>query len=174
MKGVIVKCLEELVLEKFGEEKWKEALEDAGLDRKSRFLATSDVDDDAVLNVVNSVCKVLNISLSQAADAFGDHWMNVYAPKIYAAHFRGFSSAKEFLLAMDQIHVTTTKNIPNARPPRFDYKWQDKNTLIMTYHSSRGLIDFFVGLVKGVGIHFGETLSVSKIGSDKVKIVFAN
>lgn len=75
MKGVIVTCLAELVNEKFGKDKWENALEKSGLGRKSIFLVTQDVDDEIVLKVIDSVCKILNISLIQAADAFGvnDH-----------------------------------------------------------------------------------------------------
>lgn len=35
MKGVIVKCLEGLIKEKFGDDKWEDALEKAGLDKKA-------------------------------------------------------------------------------------------------------------------------------------------
>ena len=43
----------------------------------------------------------------------------------------------------------------------------------MKYESKRGLIDFLVGLVKGVGKHYKENLLVSKVGNDTVKVVFA-
>ena len=172
MKGVIVKCLEEMVKEKFGNDKWQEALEKAGLDRKSRFMVTSNIDDDRALKVVDSVCQVLDISLVQAADAFGDYWVNIFAPKIYSPYYRGMGSAREFLLEMDSVHVSVTKQIPNARPPRFEYEWKDDITLIMSYKSHRGLIDFLVGLIKGVGKYFKEDLKVTKLGNDKVRIVF--
>jgi len=173
MKGVIVNCLEKLVTEKFGKDKWKDALEKAGLDKWSRFLVTSDVDDDVALKIVDAVCQVLNLSLVQAADAFGDYWMNIYAPKIYAPYYRGASSAREFLLKMDSVHVIVTKRIPNAHPPRFEYEWKDDKTLIMSYKSSRDLIDFMVGLIKGVGRYFEGDLKVTKLRNNKVKIVFS-
>jgi len=172
VKGVIVQCLAELVKEKFGNDKWEEALEKSGLDRGSVFLATQDVDDGAVLKVVGSVCGVLGITLAQAADAFGDHWVNAFAPRVYSTHYRGVTSAKDFLLKMDAVHQAATKSIPGAHPPRFEYEWKDRKTLIMRYKSHRALIDFLVGLIKGVGRHFKEDLKVTKIGDDKVEIVF--
>ena len=42
----------------------------------------------------------------------------------------------------------------------------------MKYHSPRNLVDFMVGLIKGVGKHFNEKLTVSKISSDSVRVVF--
>jgi len=73
---------------------------------------------------------------------------------------------------MDSVHVASTKSIPGANPPRFDYEWNDEKILIMKYKSQRGLIDFMVGLIKGVGKLYKADLKVTKLGSDKVKIVF--
>jgi hypothetical protein len=172
MKGVIATCLAELVKEKFGEDKWEAALEGAGLDKKTVFFAVHDIDDEAVLKVVNSVCKVLNISLVQAADAFGDYWVNVFAPRVYGAYYKEAHSAKDFLLKMDYVHEATTRTMKGARPPRFEYEWKDNKTLIMKYKSHRGLIDFMVGLTKGVGKYYKEDLKVTKLGDDRVEIVF--
>ncbi len=172
MKGVIVNCLKELVTEKFGKDKWEAALEKAGLEKKSTFLVTQDIDDGVVLKVVGSTCDVLNISLQQAADAFGEHWACSYAPNIYKSYYHGVKTAKDFLLKMDEVHRMTTESIPNARPPRFEYSWENDKTLIMKYKSHRGMVDFLVGLIKGVGKYFKESLKVSKLSADKVKIVF--
>ncbi len=172
MKGVILQCLGELVKENFGRDKWEEALERAGMDRKSVFLATQDVDDSVALGLLSAVCDVLNITLKQAADAFGEYWVCKFAPKIYRVYYEGCNSAKDFLLKMDNIHTISTKNIPNARPPRFEYEWQDDKTLVMKYKSHRGLIDIMIGLIKGVGKYYNENLSVIKLGDDAVKVIF--
>ena len=173
MKAVIAICLGELIIEKFGKDKWKDALEGAGLDRNTVFLATEDVDDNACLEVVGSVCKVLNITLEQAADAFGEYWVNTYAPKIYKGYYRFFGkTAKDFILAMDKVHVMATKDIQNALPPRFEYEWTDDKTLIMKYKSHRHLIAFLIGLIRGIGKYYDENLEVTKIDETHVKIVF--
>ena len=171
MKGVIVLCLQSLVKEKFGEDKWRKILSEAGME-KAIFLATRDVDDKDVLKIVNALCRVLKISQSQAADVFGDYWVSVCSQKTYRPYYRGAATAKEFLLRTDEIHVAVTRGIPGAKPPRFDYEWKDSRTLIMKYKSHRGLVDFAVGLVKGVGKFYKEDLKVSKLGPDKIQIVF--
>jgi hypothetical protein len=174
MKGVIVKCLEELVGDKFGKDKWQDTLEKAGLKRTDTFLTVQDVDDNVVLKIIDSICKVANITFNQAADAFGDYWVNVYAPKIYAPFYSGVNSAKEFLLRMDKVHSYTTENLENARPPKFEYDWNNDKTLIMKYKSHRGLIDLMVSLIKGVGKYYDEDLHVTRLGDDQVRIVFNN
>ncbi|MDD2401664.1 MAG: heme NO-binding domain-containing protein [Clostridia bacterium] len=174
MKGVIVLCLQDVVKEKFGENVWKETLIEAGLEPNTRFLPAQDIDDQAIMGVIGSLCKVLNISLQQAADVFGEYWVCTYAPKLYGIYFKKAHSAKELLLNMDKVHEITTKNVKNAKPPRFDYEWENDKTLIMTYKSERGLIDILVGLVKGTGVYYKEALDVKKIADNKVRIVFSN
>ncbi len=172
MKGTIVKSLEELVITKFGKDKWEKSLEDAGLERSTIFLPVGDVDDSQVLKVIEAVCKNLNISLAQAADAFGDYWVNVYSQKLYGLYYTKNKTAKDFFLDLDNIHLKMTKTMANAKPPRFDYEWKDDKTLIMHYKSHRGLIDFLVGLAKGVGKFYKEDIKVTKLGPTKIQINF--
>lgn len=172
MKGVIVSCLADLVREKFGEDKWKQCLERTGIDRHKTFFVSEDVNDETAVEILGSVCEVLNLSLAAAADAFGDYWVNEFAPRIYGGIYRGKKNAREFLSAMDDVHMNMTSSLPNARPPRFEYSWESDNVMLMTYKSHRGLIDVMIGLIKGVGNHFGEDLEVSKISDTQVRIVF--
>ena len=172
MKGVIAVATKELIQKKFGEEVWKKVLEKAGFKEELVILPSSDVDDEVVLKIVKAICEVLNLSLPQVADAFGDYWMTEYAPLVYKPFFRNVHSAKDFLLKMDAIHVATTSTLPDATPPRFEYEWRDDKTLIMTYKSKRSLIDFAIGLAKGVGKYFGENLRVNKIDDKHLEIKF--
>lgn len=170
MKGVIVICLKELVEDGFGTDMWEQALERAGLAKDAVFLPIDDVDDAAVMRVVDATCGVLGISLQQAADAFGSHWACNYAPRMYGAYYGGVDSAKDLLLKLDGIHVTTTRTIPNAHPPRFTYTDVDADTMEMEYHSTRGLMPFFLGLVKGVAENYGEKVEITTLGPNKVRI----
>jgi hypothetical protein len=172
MQGTIVKCLAEMITEEFGQDKWDNVLERTGVRKDHIFLTTEDVDDQVVLKMIDSVCQVLKISQVQAADAFGDYWVNVYAPRIYHAYFDAAQSARDFLLRMDNVHQVMTQILPDARPPRFDYEWKDENTLIIKYHSHRGLIDFMVGLARGVGKYYEDNLVVTKLGNDRAEITF--
>lgn len=172
MKGTIVKCLEEMVTTQFGAAQWKKSLEDAGSKAATLFLPFDDIDDAVVLNVITAVCNNLKLSLAQAADAFGMYWVNVYSQKMYPQYYAKHRTAKDFLLNLDALHVTMTKTLKNARPPRFEYAWRDPKTLIMHYKSHRGLIDFAVGLVKGIGKFYQEELEVKKSGADWIQVVF--
>ncbi len=172
MKGAIVQCIGDLVKSNFGNDKWEKTLETAGISKTSFFTPIQNVDDEKVMKIIGSVCKVANISPAQASDAFGDYWVNVYAPKLYGSYFKGANNSKELLLKMDDIHDKVTKNIPNALPPRFEYEWKNDKTLILKYKSKRGLIDILLGLVKGVGKYYKEDLKVTKISNDKLQVIF--
>jgi len=172
MKGTIAICLRDLVINQFGQDKWTESLRNAGLSEYTIFLPISDVDDEQVLKLVGGVCKALNISLSQAADAFGEYWVNVYSQKLYSIYYKGNKTARDFLLNMDDVHVQMTKSMKNARPPRFNYEWKNDNTLIIRYLSHRNLIDFAVGLVKGVGTFYKENLQVEKLDDERIQVTF--
>ncbi len=172
MKGCIVQCLGELVTTRFGENEWQESLEKAGMSRTSFFMPLSNIDDANVMKLMQAVCNVTHITPAQAADAFGDYWVNVYAPKIYTVYYKGSKSSKELILKMDGVHDIVTKNILNARPPRFEYNWIDERTLTIDYKSHRGMIDIFVGLIKGVGKYYNENLFVTKLRHDRVQVIF--
>lgn len=171
MKGVIALCLKEMVCKNFGQDKWDSACHGAGMKGNELILPLSDVDDKAVLTLVNEVCGVLGINLQQAADAFGDYWVNVYSQKMYKSYFKN-KTAREFLLDMDKVHIMVTKEMKNAHPPRFTFEWEDPNTLKMNYLSERGLVDFLVGLVKGVGKYYNEPLVVNKVSDSAVRVKF--
>lgn len=172
MKGVIADCLADLVANKFGRDKWEKVLELTGVEKNTVFAVYSDIDDATVMEVLKNTCEVLSITMEQAADAFGEYWVSTYAPEIYWAYYRNWNSAREYLLDLDRIHDRVTQRIPNAHPPRFEYEWENENSLIMHYNSDRGLVGILAGLARGVGKYFDEDLTVSIAGDSAVRIEF--
>lgn len=173
MKGVIVKCVEELIKTKFGQSKWEEILEKTGLDKKAVFVVSQDVPDETIMKVIDVIGKVLGLTRQQVFEAFADYWTMTFAPKVYPMYYKGKNNAKEFILAMDKVHENTAKTVPGAKPPRFDYEWKDDKTLIMTYKSHRNLLDLVIALVQSVGKYYKENLKVTKMGANKVEIQFS-
>lgn len=172
MKGTIAICLQDLVKTKFGKDNWETILVKSGLPKDLAIYSHHDIGDDVIMKIVNNTCEVLGITLQQAADAFGEYWMTEYAPKKYFAFFTDKKTAKEFLLNMDKLHTKMTDKIENAKPPKFTYKEIDKNTIIMTYISSRNLEPIWIGLIKGVGKYFNENINIENLSENSVKITF--
>jgi hypothetical protein len=173
MKGVIADCLHRMVEEKYGAGKWYEIMKKTGMPEKSSFLASQDLEDAKVMEVINNACAVLAMSRLQMADAFGDYWVNTYAKKVYGIYYNRFANAKEFIMGMEAIHETTTKSIENAHPPKFEFKEIDDSTLLVTYKSKRNMIDFYIGLAKGVGTYFKTPIKLEKLSESQVKMTFS-
>lgn len=170
MKGTIAACLEELVRDQHGRRTWKAICEKAGLPRNHVFGLAEDVADPDVVALIGVTAEVLGISVDDAMHAFGVHWSSAYAPKVYPQFFANATSAKDFLLKMDQVHTTVTNTVDNARPPHFEYS--DKpGELVMTYHSARGLVALMPGLVAGVAKYFGEEITTTVTG-DAIQLTF--
>jgi hypothetical protein len=172
VKGSIAQCAEELVRTRFGDPTWDDVCVEAGLRPDTSFMPAADIEDGDVLRVFGAIGTVCKLDAQQVADAFGEYWVCEYASRRYPAYFRGAHNAREFMLKMDDVHDMVTRSVAKARPPRFAYSWADENTLVVDYQSPRNLTGVFIGLVKGVGIHFGEKLHVTNNGN-RVSIQFA-
>ncbi|MDR2392918.1 MAG: heme NO-binding domain-containing protein [Treponema sp.] len=172
MKGTIVLCVADLVKTVGGEQKWREILRRSDLPEDLQLTSIADVDDAVIQKVLKNIGEVLQLSLQQIQDAFGDYWVNVYAPKYYKAYYYGINSAKALIMGIDGIHEQVTKIIPNAHPPRFDVEEIDEKTLKVHYKSRRKMIDFYIGLVKGVGKFYKTPLQVKKLSEEYVEIRF--
>jgi len=172
MKGVIVKCLSELVISDFGEHKWKEIVQQSEEKPYVVINALLDIDDQRFFKLFENTCKILSLSKQQACDAFGNYFVNTFAPKIYPIFYDKFKNAKEFIIGMNKVHDLVTKKLINARPPKFTIEEVDENTMIVNYKSTRNMIDFYMGLVKGVGNYYNTLIGIKKLSEEKVELTF--
>jgi len=172
MKGVILDCLAQMVEKKFGKDAWQNILSESRLDTKTEFSPGRDINDEKTMEIINNTCKVLDLTLEQTAEAFGVYWVNNYALRQYAIYLNRYRSAKDFIKGMDAIHDYTTKTFQNAHPPRFEIEDMDENRIRVTYKSSRNLIDFYIGLVKGVSVYYKTPIKIDKNSSTTVDLTF--
>ena len=172
MKGSIAQCAEELVRTRFGDATWDEVCKQAGLRRDTSFMPAADIEDADVLRVFEAIGAVCGLDGEQVSDAFGEYWVCEYASRQYPAYFRGATNARELILKMNGVHDMVTRSVASARPPQFGFTWDDEHTLVIDYQSPRNLAGLLVGLVRGVGIHYGETLGVVRHGN-RVTVRFA-
>ena len=172
MKGTVLVCLQELITVKFGASVWERVLIRTGQTKYTLFAALSDVEDDLAIGLVMSVCAELNITLQQAADAFGDYWVNTYSPRLYEGFYAKHTSSRTFLTDLNNMHARLTRSMPGARPPKFRFEWPDPDTLLMHYESHRPLIDIAVGMTRALGTRFKETLVVEKVSPTSLTVRF--
>jgi hypothetical protein len=165
MKGTITRCMGELIQSRWGVDAWRRIVARAGAkDDLMLMMPSADIDDQLAMALFEATCAELGVTPAQAADAFGEYWCCVYAPKVYKSIVARFKTAKDLILGLDDVHVEMTRSIPNARPPRFTYSWRDPKTLIVKYSSHRNLVHVYAGLARGVGKFYGEQLTVRTMG----------
>lgn len=177
MRAQIFLCLTEMVREKFGKEKLGLILDASGLSDSKvymRYFNGFDFSDEKFFDLVRNLCRILNITKEQAADTFGEYWVCVYASREYPQYYQNLKSAEDLLIKLDSIHQDVTANSPSnieaALPPRFDVQPTGKNAFRVHYKSKRGMIDFYIGLVKGVGVYFNTPVEVRKLSEEEVDI----
>ncbi len=171
MKGTILVCLKELVEKRFGKAAWDKALAAAGVPGQL-FLAPADVPDATALGILGALANITSTPAQTLMDAFGDYWANEYAPETYAAFYRQYDTAMDFLLGVDAIHQAATKSIQNAHPPRFTYERKGEKAFVMTYRSHRALGGLVPGLVHGIARYYGTKCTVRDLGGGRFEVGF--
>jgi hypothetical protein len=172
MKGVIIICLKELVVKNGGKTLWSYIMNNCNLNENTPIYANENIEDEVALKLIVESAKVFNLTIAEFADVYGIYWVNDYAARIYKAYFIGIYDAKSFLLNMNEVHKLVVKKNPDSKPPNFTFEWKSENVLLINYLSDRGLIDIAVGLVKGVGKYFNETLKVKKLNNSFIEVIF--
>ena len=100
MRGVIPLCFKDMIVSKYGQDKWLAIVAEAGYRRDPLFLPISDFDDEVVTTLLDASARVLNQSLAQVSNDFGEHWITVDSQKMYGVYYEGATSAKELLTKM--------------------------------------------------------------------------
>lgn len=172
MKGTILKCMEEMIIEQFSEDRWKEILVQAGLKPWRVYSATENVEDGEFLLLVETATGALSISRDELYERFGFHWSTRYAPGLYRIYYDRASNARDFILYMNNVHEAITRRMKDARPPRFHLDASHPKQLVIRYESARGLAALMPALLRGVAHYYNERVQVERDG-DTVTVFFA-
>jgi len=170
MHGSFIVCLKEMIVSKFEESFWIEALEYAGLETTFRPISNQEIADETAIKLIKSTIKKLNLDERRFGEIFGNYWINEFARQKYFAFFDSCKSVKEFLGQINIIHQKITSNLSKQNPPIFTISWENPGTAIIEYKSSRGFIHIAVGLLKALGSYYYEEISVYRIDPNKIKV----
>lgn len=162
MYGLVNRALEELIIEKYGEEKWAETRKKAKVEVEA-FISNEPYPDDVTYNLVGAAHDVLGVRVSDLMYAFGVRWMTKTAQENYGALLRAAGgSLREFLLNLPQFHAHVQLSYPKLQPPEFKCSDVGEDLLRLHYFSHRpGLVDFVTGLLEGLGEVYGTSVSVT-------------
>ncbi|MDW7694649.1 heme NO-binding domain-containing protein [Flammeovirgaceae bacterium SG7u.111] len=172
MKSVIPLAIKETYEKYFGSEDWGIVLQKAGFDPKTVFFSHKNTEDKEVMALLKAVMDHKGLTINQLSDVFGDYWVNDFASRHYFAFYQRASSAKDFLMKMNDVHDKIGAKVEGSKPPKFTFNELPDGAMEMGYISERNLIDLVVGLVKGVGKRFGEEIKVTKLSSSLLRLEF--
>jgi len=155
MKGVLPKLAQEYVQKIFGDEVYAAMQAEMG---DPVFLPGDSYPDQALRQMAEFAAGKAGQTVRKFFVALGRYTV-VRFNELYPGYFKK-DSLKEFYLRMNDVHAQLTKAQPGIKPPKFTY--EDKgDVLFMNYRSSRGLFEYFEGILLGAADFKGERVEVA-------------
>ncbi len=166
MYGIVNKAIEDLVVSNFGEDKWLLIKERSGVDIDF-FISNEPYDDDITFKLAIAVAEVMNLSVGQVLEAFGEWWVLKTSKEKYGGLMQaGGTSLKEFLNNLPVFHNRVMLIYPKLTPPEFRVSDSTDNSIHVHYYSKReGLQEFVRGLMVGLGKMYETPVQVDLIQS---------
>lgn len=161
MYGLVNAAMQELVVTKFGKDKWDVIRHRAGI-TSEKFNRMESYPDELTYRLVGIACEVLGITPDDALKAFGEFWVLYTGKEGYGNLFDiAGDSLRDFLLNLDNLHARVGQNFPKLKPPSFRFDVLDDVKIKMHYHTSRdGLCAMVIGLLNGLALRFNTELQV--------------
>ncbi len=158
MKGTVVDTWFKSIAEFYGQEVLDEALREYGWPEHRIITPAENIPDQEPFKIIEIVAGKVGKSTAEVWKAIGKS--NVYSfHAAYPSYFERHN-LRDFLLMMDEVHAQLTKKIEGANPPRLIPTRLDAKRIELHYISTRGLFDYFLGLLEGCSVFFEEELAV--------------
>lgn len=161
MKGTVVATWINSMAELYGRETIDKVLAANGWSETRIINPLEDIEDQGIQKIVGDVAKSLNKNTGELWKAIGRKNIKSFS-KWFPSYFER-SSLKSFLMVMDDVHAQLTKMIPGAKPPRLIAKELSADELEIKYSSTRGMFDYFMGLMEGSAEFFHERMTYEEV-----------
>ncbi|WP_419787736.1 methyl-accepting chemotaxis protein [Pseudodesulfovibrio sp.] len=154
MKGILPKLTQSFVRERYGDDTYEGVQEEMG---HPVFLPGESYPDQVITQIAELASAMAGVSVREFFLQLGRYSV-VKFHEMYPNYFKD-ESLKSFYLRMNDVHTKLTKANPGIKPPSFTYEDKGKE-LFMNYRSSRGLFDYFEGILIGAAEFKGERVKV--------------
>ena len=171
MKILLLNALKEWIINKFGQDKWKEIAESSGLGVEQFKEGDKVFSDDRFALLISNIANLLQIDEHEIIDLFVNYWMTDFAPRVYTFYLKKSTTAKEFILGILQMNNLLCKVSPNKHLSKVDYQEIDRHTLTAVYPNEKALVDL-VAILRGVNMQFTDRFTIRKINPHSVEIKF--
>lgn len=166
MYGLVNRALQNLVIQKLGQEAWREICETAQVEDHN-FINFMPYPDAVTYRLAEATAKRMNQTVAQVLEAFGEHWILFTADEGYGDLMKMCGNTMvEFLSNLNSLHARIQLIHPNVIPPKIICSEIQESSLKLSYYSNRpGLAPMVVGLLKGLGKRFGVSLTITQVRS---------
>lgn len=166
MKGLIFTEFLDFVEKQFGIDVCEDMIANCKLTDDGAYTAVGTYDHSELLAMVTQLSESTQTPVDKLVQAFGENLFGVLMAK-YPELTERFRDSFTLLSQLESvIHVHVRKLYPDAELPRFEHSQPDAQTLVLDYHSSRGLADVAEGLLRGCLAHYGEDVALSRTDPD--------
>ncbi len=165
MYGLVNKAIQDLVCEKFGEDKWNEIKKLSGFE-DDFFIGLQTYPDALTYALVKSASKILGAESSVVMETFGEYWILYTANEGYGDMMElAGDTLPDFLNNLDMLHNRLNNLMPNLMPPQFSTRNETANSIELEYRSHRaGFSPMVIGLLRGLCKRFNkEKYSINHI-----------
>ncbi len=174
MKGTVVSTWMKTNRKLFGDSIVNEAIDYIGWGKTKIFSPIENVDDGEVKKIISYIAKSQNIEVGTLWRKIGQDNIKAFSHD-YPAFFK-HDNAYSFLKSMFDVHVVMTKKFAGAKPPLVSIEPISSREAIFSYNSSRGMFDYFLGMLQGTCEHFNEKVDIKEISRTsselKLKLTF--
>lgn len=151
-----------MVLDRFGEAKWRAICDAAGL-TSDFFIGFEYYPDEKTMDLIGAIAQHVGQSEDDVLFDFGHYWI-IYAKS--SAYGRAMEMAANdlygFFQQLDRMHAAIKSNLPRAEMPTFSVCVQSDDCFEVHYLSSRdGLQPFVHGLIESIAGSLGECVDVT-------------
>lgn len=166
MLGIVFTEFMEMVEERFSPDVLDDVLDTPGLESAGAYTSVGYYDYRDMIKMVVALSKRTAVPVDDLVEAFGEHMFGVLIGK-YPMLEEGSDTTLDFLETVDStVHREVLKLYPQAELPKFDSTRIDAHHLKMSYQSKRPFSRLALGLIKGCGNYYGETLDISHNSTD--------
>ena len=130
-------------------------------DRNRIIAPKEDIADEQIFGIIQEVAHSSGKTWESLWREIGQNNIESFQAW-FPSYFERFS-LKNFIMMMDEVHSQLTRMIPNAKPPRLIAVEISPSEAEIKYSSTRGLFDYFLGLLEGSAAYFKEKLVVTEL-----------
>ena len=174
MKGTVVSTWMKTNRKLFGDSAVNDALDYVGWGSSKIFSPIENIDDGEVKKLIAYIAKNQNMEIGTLWRKIGQDNIVSFSQD-YPAFFK-HDNVYSFLKSMFDVHVVMTKKFAGAKPPLVGIEPISSREAIFSYSSSRGMFDYFMGMLEGTVNHFNEKVNIEQISKSdtelKLKLTF--